>query len=123
MAGGSKRPYTIRGWERFATSRAQGSEAEQTNRGHLEHLLQYCARPPFALEWLRSSRRPSRRPARRPTGESSCRAPKRTLVTRSAGGLPLLVAAKLQGLPLGRFPAAPAGRASREKQLTDLPAL
>jgi hypothetical protein len=32
----SKRPYTIRGTERFATSQAQASEAEQPNRGHAE---------------------------------------------------------------------------------------
>ena len=32
----SKRPYTNRGTERFATSQSQGSEAEQTNRGYAE---------------------------------------------------------------------------------------
>ena len=32
----SKRPYTIRGTERFATGRSQGSPAKQTNRGHAE---------------------------------------------------------------------------------------
>ena len=32
----SKRPYTIYGTERFATSRSQASKAEQTNRGHAE---------------------------------------------------------------------------------------
>jgi len=34
--GKRKQSYTIRGTGRFATSRAQGSEAEQTNRGHAE---------------------------------------------------------------------------------------
>ena len=36
MDGGSKRPYTIRGTERFATSGSQGSADEQPNRGHAE---------------------------------------------------------------------------------------
>ena len=36
MDGASKRPYTISGTERFATSRSQALEAEQTNRGHAE---------------------------------------------------------------------------------------
>ena len=36
MDGVSKRPYTLRGTARFATSRSQGSEAEQTNRPDLE---------------------------------------------------------------------------------------
>jgi len=36
MDGKCKQPYTIRGTGRFAISRSQGSEAEQTNRGHLE---------------------------------------------------------------------------------------
>ena len=36
MDGWSKRPYTNRGTERFATSQSQGSEAEQTNRGYAE---------------------------------------------------------------------------------------
>ena len=36
MDGKCTQPYTIRGTGRFAISRSQGSEAEQTNRGHLE---------------------------------------------------------------------------------------
>ena len=39
MDGGNNHPYTIRGAGRFAISRLQGSEAEQTKRGHLEHRL------------------------------------------------------------------------------------
>ncbi len=35
----SKHQYTLRGTGRFAISRLQGSEAEQTKRGHLEHRL------------------------------------------------------------------------------------
>ena len=39
MDGGNNHPYTLRGTGRFAISRLQGSEAEQTKRGHLEHQL------------------------------------------------------------------------------------
>ena len=45
----SKRPYTHRGTERFATSRSQGLSAEQTNRGHTEAAASQAV-PPVCAE-------------------------------------------------------------------------
>ena len=50
MDGVSKRPYTICGTERFATSRSQASKAEQTNRGHAEAAAGRAAAAPGDIE-------------------------------------------------------------------------
>ena len=55
MDGWCKQPYTIRGAGRFAISRSQGSEAEQTKRGHLEHLLRLPAAAAIGF-WQRGRR-------------------------------------------------------------------
>ena len=55
MDGGSNHLYTIRETGRFAISRLQGSEAEQTKRGHLEHLLRLPAAAAIGF-WQRGRR-------------------------------------------------------------------